>query len=85
MIKQELKPGTIKRIHVNRQILAANRKQERDDPPISVQMSGGVVAAHIVVGPDFRVVHAGEARGIKALSCGARVWIETRSGVTVIK
>ena len=79
-----LEKGTIKRIHVDRSRLARNIKEGRDDPPINVQTSSGVLKGRLVVGPGFRVVHAGEARGIKKLSCGARVWIETRSGVEVI-
>lgn len=78
----KIKAGIVKRIHVNRQVMASNRKNGGDAPPITVQTSKGPLRAHIVEGRGFRVVHAGERRGIKPLSCGARVWIETKSEVT---
>lgn len=81
---KHLQQGTIKRIHVDRRVMAGNLKWGRDDPPITVQTSKGPMKAHEVRGPGFRVVHAGLARGVKPLGCGARVWIETKSGVELL-
>lgn len=77
-----LRSGLIKRIHVDRRIMAMNRKTGGDNPPITIQTSKGSIKAHCaqIQGPS-RTVHAGAARGVKPLSCGARVWVETTAEV----
>jgi hypothetical protein len=76
----KLLAGTIKRLHVDRHVMAANRKHARNDPPITVQTSRGSLKAHRVevFGPSL-FVHSPD----KPLSCGARVWIETRALVVL--
>lgn len=68
----------LKRIHVNRHVIAANRKNGTSEPVVRVKMSGRNVAAHSVkiLGPS-EVVYRPE----KPLSCGAVLWVETRAAV----
>jgi hypothetical protein len=74
--------GTIKRLHVDKQIIARNRKEGRDDPTLTIQTSKGSFKASVVLvdGP-CKFIQAGPASGRKPLSCGARVWVETRAKV----
>lgn len=73
-----LKAGTIKRIHINKHVIAANAKHGRNDPPISIKHKKENIRTHEVdiMGPSL-VVHSPD----KPLSCGAKVWIETKSEV----
>lgn len=66
--------GTLKRVHVNKHIIAANVKSGRSDPAITVQTSKGSFTAHTVVihGPSIM-------RSDKPLSCGARIYLETHA------
>lgn len=75
-----LEHGTIKRIHVNRQVIAANLKHGRNDAPITVQTSRGPHKAYSVEieGPS-RFVY----RPDNPLHCGARLWIETTAQVVL--
>jgi hypothetical protein len=69
----------VKRIHVNKRVIAANSKTGANDPAITIQTSYGPLRARSVVwdGPS-RMVHDAE----HPLSCGAKVWIETKAGLT---
>ncbi len=73
--------GTIKRIHVNQHVIRSNIKGGEDEPAMTVQTSKGVYRGREVriLGTSKLVQCCG-----KALSCGARVWIETRAAVQVI-
>jgi hypothetical protein len=76
-----LKKGTIKRIHINKHVIAKNLKEGTDAPAVTVQTSkkpyrGKAVAIH---GPSAVVTSMD-----KPLKCGARIWIETKSEVTVL-
>lgn len=73
----------IKRIHVNRQRIAQNLKHGRADPVLTVKVGKENHYGHDVQidGPS-RLVNA-EMCGRKPLSCGARVYIETRAPVKV--
>ena len=66
-------------IHVNKKILAANRKSGESNPPITVKTykSNDYGDKVIIYGPS-EVVYPE-----KPLSCGAQVWIETKGPVTV--
>lgn len=82
---QAVPEGKLKRIHVNQFTIKANAKNGTTDPPLSVKMSdqnlygsrieildkSGDVVATLLYQPE------------KPLSCGARVWISTRSEVRV--
>ncbi len=70
---KEIKEGIIKRIHVDRRILAQNRKSGKDLPAWTIQTSKGPIKARrvLVRGPTAMV------QGAKPLKCGARMYIET--------
>ena len=68
------------RIHVNRHVMAYNRKHGTNNPAIGVETPGerkryGYTVE--VLGPS-RVVHRE-----KPLKCGARCWVETEAQVVV--
>lgn len=67
-------------IHVNQHTIKANAKTGATDPVLTVKTYKTNTYAHSVEihGPS-RVVYSPD----KPLSCGARVWIETNSEVTV--
>jgi len=70
----------IKRIHVNQHRIKANKKHNLNDPVITVKTSKSNTYGHEVIihGPS-KVIYSPD----KPLSCGARVWIETESEVSL--
>lgn len=72
-----LAAGTVKRIHVDRLKIALNRRDGGDRPVMTIQTSKGSIKCHRVevIG---RLVFDQRA---KQLSCGARLYGETRSEV----
>ena len=79
-----LSKGTIKRIHVDRRILAHNIKNGTDDPAITVQTSKGAMkASRVKINGPSELVQAG-LTAERPLSCGARIWVQTRSEVDVV-
>jgi hypothetical protein len=73
--------GTIKRLHVNQQVIARNRKLGTNNPPLTIQTSRGPIPANeaAINGPS-RLIYSPH----KPLRCGARLWIETRAEVEVL-
>lgn len=73
-----LKAGTIKRIHVDKQVIQKNRKYGTNLPPITVQTSKGPFKTYKarIMGPS-EFIYSPE----KPLNCGARLWIETKAEV----
>lgn len=70
--------GTIKRITVNRHIVATNRVHEKFGAPLSVQTSKGVFTGHeVFIGGLCKLKYTPD----KPLSCGATVYIETHASV----
>jgi hypothetical protein len=69
-------------IHVNQHVVKANRKNGTNDPVLTVKTYKENKYAHEVeiIGPS-KVVYSPN----KPLNCGAHVWIETHSKVTLIK
>jgi hypothetical protein len=69
-------------LHVNQAVIQRNRKEGRNDPPLIVRDYTGSRPAHEVeiLGPSKLV-----NRPHDPLSCGARVWIETRAPVRIIE
>ena len=67
-------------IHVNRHVIAANKKRGRVDPPLTVKNYRETNYGHNVHidGPSVLVY-----RPEKPLSCGATVWVETEAGVRI--
>lgn len=69
--------GPVKRLHVNRHVVAANRKSGRNDPALTVQTSAGSVRTRRV-----RILGRSElVQSERPLKCGARVWVETRAAL----
>jgi hypothetical protein len=68
----------LKRIHVNQYIIRSNKKNGTNDPPITIRESGQTrrVNEVLILGPSKLVY-----RPDKPLSCGARIWIETKSNL----
>lgn len=73
--------GTIKRIHVNQHIVRANVAADADASAITVQWKGKSYVARNVA---IRGESAVKQRMHKPLSCGARIWIETRAEVEIL-
>lgn len=72
--------GTIKRIHVNQHVIRRNAKTGETAPPLSVKTSKGSTPCDgVVIHGDSVVRYSPET----PLSCGARVWIETRARLTL--
>jgi len=70
----------MKRIHINQHIIRRNHKTGEREPVITVKEGKKNEYAHAVeiTGPS-RLVYSPD----KPLSCGARVWIETDSEVSL--
>ena len=68
-------------IHVNQHVIRKNTKENQREPTLTVKQGRSNTYAHEVVidGPS-RIVYSPD----KPLSCGARVWIETESAITII-
>lgn len=67
-------------IHVNQHVIKANAKNGENNPTLTVKTYKSNDYAHEVFidGPS-RVVYSPD----KPLSCGAKVWIETESAVSL--
>lgn len=78
-----LREGFIKRIHVDQHAIRANIKAKTRRgmrPPVTVQTSAGSLKGWTVeVGGPSTVIY----RPDSPLSCGARLWIETTSVVSL--
>jgi len=68
------------RIHVNQHKIRSNKKNNLNEPVITVKTSKSNTYGHEVevLGPS-KVIYSPD----KPLSCGARVWIETNSAVKI--
>lgn len=74
-----LPEGKIKRIHVNRQRIDANRKYEEDAPTITVKCGGKNYYGHTV-----EIVGLSRlSQRDPPLSCGARVYLTTTGQVCI--
>ena len=68
-----------KQIHVNQHIIRANAKRGKQKPPLTVKTyKSNTKAYEVEISGPSTLVYAPD----KPLSCGAKVWIETRSDVT---
>ena len=69
-------------IHVNQHAVRRNIKAETPEPVLTVKTYKTNTYAHeVAIEGSSRVVYSPH----KPLSCGARVWIETDSPVTIIE
>jgi len=72
----------ITRIYIDKHIINANRKNNENNPPISVRQKNKVTKAHkIKVVGEMYIVYKPE----KPLSCGAVVWLETKDDVNILE
>ena len=70
----------IARIHVNQHVIKANAKNGENNPIFTIKQGGKNIYAHNVkVVGEMELVYSPD----KPLSCGAKVWIETRGDVKV--
>ena len=71
----------MKIIHINRNIIQANAKHNRDEPVVRVEENGKVTYCMGVdiKGPSRMVYSPNNPR-----SCGAKLWIETDAEVELI-
>ena len=76
-----LEAGPIKRIHVNQHVIRRNAKTGGDEPATDIKTTQGSVRCHGVSIHGASVVRYCPE---KPLSCGAKVWIETRSELSFI-
>jgi len=69
-------------IHVNQHIVKSNRKNNVNEPVLTVKTYKNNIYAHEVeIKGDSKVVYSPD----KPLGCGAHVWIETQNEVIIIK
>jgi len=77
----------LKRIHVNQHKIRSNKKHGENEPVLTCKTSktndyGHEIAIYDDSGKEVaRVIY----RPHKPLSCGARVWIESRSKIDIIQ
>ena len=70
----------LKRIHVNQHVIKKNRRDGTSDPCITVKTyKGNHYAMEAVIDGPSNVVYRPDC----PLSCGAQIWIETKSPVIV--
>lgn len=77
---KKIKAGTIKRLHVDQHRIRKNIKLPVEEhlPPLTIQTSKGPKKAITInVNGPSQLVY----RPHKPLSCGARLWIETKAEV----
>ena len=68
-------------IHVNQHIIKANRKNDKKKPPLTCKTSkDNIYANEIIIDGPCKIRYSPD----KPLSCGAHVWIETESEITVV-
>tara|TARA_R110002153_G_scaffold226244_1_gene378855 strand:+ start:518 stop:775 length:258 start_codon:yes stop_codon:yes gene_type:complete len=75
-----IKTGTIKRIHVNQHNIRHNAKGLDQKPVYTVKTSKENIKGYSVdINGASKLVYSPD----KPLSCGAKCWVETYTGVTV--
>jgi len=69
-------------IHVNQHVIKANKKNNTDNPALTVKTYKNNIYAHEVdIKGDSKVIYSPD----NPLSCGAKVWIETYNEVIIIR
>jgi hypothetical protein len=76
---------TLKRIHVNRNVLASNKKHGRNHPGLGVEERGirKRYGHRVDILHEGRVIASVIHTEEKPMKCGARCWIETEADVRV--
>jgi hypothetical protein len=72
----------IARIHVNQHVIKANAKYGENNPVFTIKQGGkNTYAFNVKVKGEMELVYSPD----KPLSCGAKVWIETRGDIELDK
>ena len=72
----------IARIHVNQHVIKANAKYGENNPVFTIKQGGkNTYAFNVKVVGEMELVYSPD----KPLSCGAKVWIETRGDIELDK
>ena len=72
----------IARIHVNQHVIKANAKNGENNPIFTIKQGGkNTYAYNVKVVGEMELVYSPD----KPLSCGAKVWIETRGDIQLDK
>jgi len=70
----------IARIHVNQHVIKANAKNGESNPIFTIKQGGkNTYAYNVKVKGEMELVYSPD----KPLSCGAKVWIETKGNIEV--
>ena len=70
----------IARIHVNQHVIKANAKSSDRNPVFTIKQGGkNTYATRVKVVGEMELVYSPD----KPLSCGAKVWIETRGDIII--
>lgn len=77
-MKKLIPEGVIKRLHVDRHVMASNRKHGLNNAPVTVQTSKG---SHKCYGVNINGPSRFVYSPAKPLSCGALLYVETRAEV----
>jgi len=71
-------------IHVNQHVIRSNKKNNENEPVITVKQGSKNTYCHEVqINGSSKVVYGGNEKAI--LSCGARVVIETEASIDILK
>lgn len=69
-----------KRIHINQHVIRANKKNNTNDPVITVKTSkSNTYASEVEILGKSKIIYSPD----KPLSCGAKVWIETSAKIVL--
>jgi len=69
-----------KKIHINQHVIRANKKNGTNDPVITVKtFKSNTYAKEVEILGSSKVIYSPD----KPLSCGAKVWIETKAKVVL--
>ena len=72
----------ITRVHVNQHVIRANAKNGENNPVFTIKSRGKNTYAHSVkVVGEMELIYSPN----KPLSCGAKVWIETKGEIIITK
>ena len=71
-------------IHVNQHVIRSNKKNNKNEPVITVKQGSSNTYCHEVqINGPRKVVYGGNEKPL--LSCGARVVIETEASIDILK
>jgi hypothetical protein len=69
-----------KRIHINQHVIRANKKNNLNNPVITIKTSkSNTYASEVEILGKSKIIYSPD----KPLSCGAKVWIETNDKIVL--